>query len=217
MEFEDIQNTLFFHHENLKQLSIDLCQHDIVGIEGNIYSYNGIDHVPSMVNKMKHLFYLAQECEGDVLEIGFNAGNSALIFLMANPKLRVYAFDICIHSYVKPCVDYLNRHFGNRVILMEGDSLETLPKLKKEFGKSIGIFHVDGLHTLEGIESDLAQCYRLAWGKSYIAVDDTNIQCIKNEYDKYVQEGKIRNCPSKVILDTTPWFHKIGVFNLKEN
>lgn len=117
MSFDEVKDKLFQHHEKLKEISHQNFKGDIHGLEGNIYTYNGENHLPFMVNKMRHIYELAKECNGDILEIGFNAGNSSLIFLMANPTCKIYAFDICIHSYVKPCVDYLNRHFGNRVIL----------------------------------------------------------------------------------------------------
>ena len=192
MEFENIETLLMHMHNCLKDISIqNIGENDVNKLEGNIYTYNGQDTADFMKAKMKNLFYLAKECRNDILEIGFNAGNSVLIFLLANPTTRVHAIDIGIHSYLQPCVDYLNENFDNRVILHKGDSLNIIPNLPRSLGQTIDLYHIDGWHALEGIQADMKNCYDLAENGSYLVVDDVNIDDIFKETKKYEKEKKI--------------------------
>jgi predicted O-methyltransferase YrrM len=166
-----------------------------------------------MKAKMINLFYLAKECKKDILEIGFNAGNSCLIFLLANPNVKIHAVDICIHAYVQPCVDFLNRMFNNRVILHKGNSLEVVPKLDRFLGDTIDLYHIDGWHALEGIQADMKNCYDLAKNGSFLVVDDVNVVDILNEAKKYEMDNKITPLPEKIIR-TPPCFpHLIYSYN----
>ena len=197
-EFEKIESSLMYFHEALKQISIEnKAEND--GLEGNVYTYNGMDTREFMKAKMINLFYLAKECDKDILEIGFNAGNSCVIFLLANPNVKIHAVDICIHSYVQPCVDFLNKMFNNRVILHKGDSLQIVPALDRSLGDTIGLYHIDGWHALEGIQADMKNCYNLAKNGTFLVVDDVNIVDILNEAKKYDDENKIKLLPEKII------------------
>lgn len=213
MYFEEVSTELFKHHENLKKISLEnQPDPNRKDLEENIYTYNGTDFVFFMTNKMKHLYYLGQEVSGDVLEIGFNAGNSCLIFLMANPTCYVHVVDNCSHAYVKPCVAYLNNHFNNRVILYEGDSKEVMKSLPKNIGQTIDIYHIDGGHDKETVLSDLKHCHRLSKPNSYIIMDDTDVNCVNEIYQLHVFQSLIRDRPGRTLLDTSPWKHRIGQF-----
>jgi malate/lactate dehydrogenase len=83
-------------------------------------------------------------------------------------------------------------HFGNRITLIEGNSLDVIPSLDRELGKEISLYHIDGWHALEGIQADLKNCYELAKHGAFVITDDSNNECIKNEYDKYVNYSKIK-------------------------
>jgi predicted O-methyltransferase YrrM len=212
MNFKDSYALLMYHHEQLKNLSIKhKSDSDVNGLEGNIYTYNGVTTAPFMISKMINIFDIAREEKKNILEIGFNAGNSALVFLMANPYIHLYAVDICIHSYIKPCVDYLNKHFNNRVTLYEGDSLSVVPTLKK-LSKSIGIYHIDGWHAKKGITGDMKNCFELSENSSYVIVDDCNIPCIQEEYEKYMADGKIVDRVDKIISTVQNFPHRIAQY-----
>lgn len=214
MEFENIETLLMYMHECLKDISIkNIGETDQHGLEGNIYTYNGKDTGNFMKSKMKNLFYLAKECKNDILEIGFNAGNSVLIFLLANPFIKVHAVDIGIHSYLQPCVDYLNENFNNRVILHKGDSLKVIPELHRSLGKTIDMYHIDGWHALEGIQADMKNCYDLAENGAYLVVDDINIDDIFKEVKKYEKENKITLLPEKIKEVPLHWPHLIYSYN----
>lgn len=212
MEFEKIEYALMHLHERLKKISIE-NKGENDGLEGNIYTYNGMHTSDFMKDKMVNLFYLAKECKNDILEIGFNAGNSSLIFLMANPNIKIHAVDICIHSYVQPCVDFLNRMFNNRIILYKGDSLQIVPELDRTLSESISLYHIDGWHALEGIQADMKNCYDLAKKDAFLVVDDIHVNDIFNEVKKYETENKIRFLPEKILKQPEHFPHFIYSYN----
>lgn len=62
----------------------------------------------------------------ELAQVGFNAGHSACLLLLANPRARLVAFDLCEHGYARPCAEALRRAFGvHRVELVAGPSGET--------------------------------------------------------------------------------------------
>jgi len=212
MKFEEVESSLMQLHESLRKISIE-NKGENDSLEGNIYTYNGIDTMESMKSKMINLFYLAKECKNDILEIGFNAGNSSLIFLLANPNVKIHAIDLCCHAYVQPCVDFLNQMFNNRVILYKGNSLEIIPELDRSLSDTISLYHIDGWHALEGIQGDMKNCYNLAKNGAFLVVDDVHIVDILNESKKYESDNKITLLPEKIIK--TPEFlpHLIYSYN----
>ena len=85
-----------------------------------------------------------------LLEVGVNAGHSALLALSSNPKLQYYGVDIVSHSYTIACVDFLKGEFPGRVHLFPGDSREVLPWLADRSGDlAFDLFSIDGGHTSE--------------------------------------------------------------------
>ena len=207
--FEMIQPLLLFYHEQLLNMAINhISTDDIYAFEGGMSSINGVsNNSTEMLKKMKNIYYLAQECEGDVLEVGFNSGNSAIIFLLANPNLHIYAYDLCCHSYVKPCVDYLNSLFNNRITLIKGNSKDTL---KNIIYTNIQIYHIDGCHNADVVESDMKNVYDVAKDGSYLILDDTDQRVILNEYYKYISSGKICDC--KLKFECNKYKHSIGKY-----
>jgi predicted O-methyltransferase YrrM len=217
LKYEDYTDFMKIHHDALSRIAQENIKDDSNNyLEGNIYTFDGKNSGDFMHIKMKNIFNIAQLCDKAVLEIGFNAGNSALLFLTANPKIKFYAVDIVLHSYVKKCVDYLNSVFDNRIILLEGSSLDVLPKLERNLGDEISLYHIDGWHVLEGIQADLKNCFELSKDGAFIITDDTNTECIKNEYDMYVIKNKIKNRPDLVLEKPLYWPHEIGQF-VKQN
>lgn len=208
LKYEDYKKSLEIHHKKLIKIA---KKHN--SFEGSVYTYNGVDTFDFMHIKMKNLFNIAQLCTNAVLEIGFYAGNSALIFLVANPNIKFYTVDTMVYeNTVKESLEYLNKHFGNRITLIEGNSLDVIPSLDRELGNEISLYHIDGWHTSEGIQADLKNCFDLAKNGAFIITDDTNNECIKNEYDKYIKENKISNRKDLVLQIPPRWPHEIGQF-----
>ena len=87
------------------------------------------------------------------LEIGFNAGHSAAIMLLANPYLTIRAFDACEFDYSEPCLDFLNSVFRNRISLVRGMSQMTVPA---DGSQGCELLHIDADHSYGAVANDLA-------------------------------------------------------------
>ena len=74
----------------------------------------------------------------NILEIGFNAGHSAELWLSVKPNIKVTSFDIGTHSYLTLGKDFIDRKFPGRHTLILGDSRETLPKVHYRMERSRG-------------------------------------------------------------------------------
>ena len=63
-----------------------------------------------------------------VCETGFNAGQSALIWLLANPKAKLYSFDLGQYGYTQAAAEFMAEKFPGRFTFIAGNSVESLPK-----------------------------------------------------------------------------------------
>jgi len=113
-----------------------------------------------------------------MIEIGFNAGHSATVFLHALPKDSIFlSFDLCEHPYTKECFEYLQSKHPQLKHMIEGDSTVTLPKFIEENPSEIGtydVIHVDGGHSAEVCLSDLRGAHILLKPGGVLILDDTN-------------------------------------------
>jgi hypothetical protein len=136
----------------------------------------------------KNLFKVAKRCKNG-LEIGFNAGHSAAIYFNANPLLKLLTFDICQHEYTLPCVLELVNKYNCNILLIIGDSLETLRDY--QVTHKYDFIHIDGSHGVDLFESDLINSKKFAHEKTYVIIDDINIPHIENIVGKYIYKGEI--------------------------
>jgi hypothetical protein len=129
-----------------------------------------------------------------MIEIGVNAGHSALLALSANPDLIYYGVDIHYHKYTIECINYLAKEFPGRVHNFAGDSREVLPYLADHRADlDFDIFHVDGGHTSEICRADVGNCIRLARrgvGK-HLLLDDIHASWIFDIYSEFVSRGHL--------------------------
>jgi predicted O-methyltransferase YrrM len=206
--YEDFKDIMMHHHHKLTDIARKHGE-----LEGNIFTFDGTNTGDFMHAKMRNIFNIAQLCDDTVLEIGFNVGNSAMIFLTANSDIKFFAVDIMIHKEaVLESIEYLNKHFNNRITLFEGDSLNVIPSLDRVLRDNISLYHIDGWHAKEGIRADLKNCFELSKSNAFIICDDTNNKCIQDEYDSYVVSNKIKHRPDLVIYKPQNWPHEIGQF-----
>jgi hypothetical protein len=129
-----------------------------------------------------------------LLEVGVNAGHSALLALSSNPRLEYYGVDIMSHAYTAECVDFLKGEFPGRVHLFTGDSREVLPWLVSRRAElSFDIFHIDGGHTEEVCRSDMGNCIRIASGHRgrHVLLDDVHASWIFDVYCEFVSRGDL--------------------------
>lgn len=109
----------------------------------------------------------------NVMEIGFNAGHSAELFLSSNPNINLVSFDIGSHEYVKLGKQFIDKTYPNRHTLIIGDSLNTVPEYFKKENKKFDIIFIDGGHDYDIAKGDILNCRKLAHDKTIVIIDDT--------------------------------------------
>ena len=109
-----------------------------------------------------------------VMEIGFNAGHSAEIFLKTNPNITLVSFDLGCHDYVKVGKEYIDSKYPGRHTLILGDSTKTIPKyIEENPGKTFDLLFIDGCHEYDFALADMSNCRLLAHKNSIVLLDDT--------------------------------------------
>lgn len=196
-DFEQTYNTLLRIAYNHIKPFLDNFDY----VEGNILS--APDKFDS---KIYNIYYCAKSCNKHMkaLEIGFNAGFSTILMLLANPNLHVYAVDICEHSYVQWCADYVQKLFPNRFTFLRGDSKDVVPRLDHH---QFDLIHIDGDHSLEGAVADIHNTLRISSvGHTVIILDDTDIVHIRELWQHAITQGYIDNL---ALPSPTP-YHVVG-------
>lgn len=161
--------------------------HDIgEPLEGNIFMYHHTtNYTDIFINKAKNISKLVMGNNiKNVLEIGFNAGFSALLMLITNPKIHITCMDIAEHKYTMPCYYILKEIFGKRIDFIKGDTLLNLP----EHNGNYDLIHIDGGHSDELVINDVEQSFRIANNKTIILMDDYDFPNIRQIWDKYIQQ-----------------------------
>ena len=141
-------------------------------LEGSLWNKHHIKE-PSitMLEKQKNLIWIAQKLQGKACEVGFNAGFSAVLLLMANPTLTLDCFDLGEHTYTQGAFEQLQADFGTRITLRLGDSQETMKTAEPGYE----FIHVDGGHSEKVARSDCQQALRVLNSKGFLLLDDTNL------------------------------------------
>lgn len=145
--------------------------------EGNIfYEMSGLPVSSRFYHKRYNLFALARKSKY-IMEIGFNAGHSCLLMLIANPSCKIQCFDIGWHPYTQPCFEYLRSCFPERIEIVYGDSTKTVATFHQEHpGTKFDLLHIDGGHDEDILVADLFNTRMLAdRGEHIVIIDDDNI------------------------------------------
>lgn len=128
-----------------------------------------------------------------LLEIGFNAGHSALLALTAHPDLRYTGIDICETKYTVKCAEYLAKAFKGRFTFIRGDSREVLPHLATHrLDLYFDAFHIDGNHDEGPVRADIGNVLRIAEMNALVILDDTDMAGVAKAYGEYVELGRLR-------------------------
>jgi hypothetical protein len=168
-------------------------------LEGGIFYWDGdaayYDRPPAPdLAPARRNLWRATRFKNSMLEVGVNAGHSALLALSANPRLTYTGVDLGVHKYTEPCVRYLAAEFPGRVRYLEGDSREVLPALAARRAEcDFDIYHVDGGHTDDVCRADVGNCLRIAEsGRGrHLLLDDINASWIFDVYCEFVSQGRL--------------------------
>lgn len=172
----------------------------------------------SYIHKQVNLFKIARDAN-TILEIGFNAGHSTALMLLANPKSNILLFDLNEHAYTLQCLKFLKSVFGkDRFIdFIEGDSKQTLttylknnPKMQSRFN----LVYIDcGKHDIV-VMSAINNCRDFCKLHNHILiVDDYDCHNIHKSVNQFVDKGIIKPIDN-ILLDTYcgESFHFVGQY-----
>ena len=163
-------------------------------LEGNIF-YQHLDPNPGeqlldqFLPKRAALSMFAM-AHNNMIEIGFNAGFSALLMLVSNPNLKLTSVDICEHKYTEPCFDYLASVFPGRITLVKGDSTQVLADVLQN-DKALTGYIIDGGHGLGVAETDLQNVIKYANNKAVLCFDDSDFVELRLLLNAYMMAGYI--------------------------
>lgn len=120
-----------------------------------------------------------------IMEIGFNAGHSALLFLANTPPdTKVVSFDLGEYAYVFAAKRYIDSVFPGRHTLVTGDSTVTIPKYEEQVAHRMkdpntapplrfDFIFIDGGHQNDIPMKDILNSQRLARDdRTVVAIDD---------------------------------------------
>jgi predicted O-methyltransferase YrrM len=141
-----------------------LLENGITELEGNI---------ENVKEQQEELIHLCKNIK-TAMEIGFNAGHSAELFLKNNPELTLTSFDIGQHAYTLVGKMYIDKTFPGRHTLIIGDSMQSIPKFIRDHPETkFDLLFIDGCHEFEFAKADLENCKHLAHEDSVFIMDDT--------------------------------------------
>ena len=119
-----------------------------------------------------------------ILEIGFNTGSSAEVFLK-NSLAQIVSFDIGQHAYVPLGKEFIDSTFPGRHLLILGDSKHTVPVFAKNNPSvKFDLIFIDGGHDFDTALKDLQHCKQLAHADTLVVMDDTQFS-LNHPFESY--------------------------------
>jgi predicted O-methyltransferase YrrM len=173
-------------------------------LEGNYFYHHESQELspfPAPTRSAKRIF-LAKSVQHKsyVLEVGVNAGHSALLILSANSKVQYLGVDIAQHGYTRSSSEILRKHFGKRTEMIFGDSRDVLPTLKASNLK-FDLIHIDGSHSYFQCLADLRNSQELLLGEnSTIILDDIKAPEVLEAFNQFKSEfmvGRVKYSKTK--------------------
>lgn len=184
-------------------------------LDGNLFFVNleeAINGTPAeSLKEKRHNLVDLMKNRSKVLEIGFNAGHSALLMLLTHQNAEITVIDTCLHPYTEACFVYLNRTFPGRLKLIKGDSRTVVCQLK---GQKFDLIHYDGGKE-KTIGDDLRNTIDLVEDDHVLLIDDTQNTELETIVFKLKDEGVIELSRYQALSKRTDgyrWRHAIATF-----
>ena len=201
-EFKKVKEKNKIHFNNIK---------NIVSIytdkpEGNCFWYhNSFEEAEEFSTKQFNIYYLGS-ISNNIMEIGFNAGHSCLLMLLANPNSNITVFDICMHDYTLPCFEYINKYFPNRIELIKGNSLETVLDYKI---KKFDLIHIDGYHEPNHVRQDIINSRKLSKPNGIVILDDDNLPYLYTLHRELIEYNIVEIFNDPNLVQTKIYTHLV--------
>jgi len=159
--------------------------------------FQGMGHIGEAMPEF-HWFYLTAKNRTEwvktVCEVGFNAGHSALAFLIANPELKYIAFDTMTLKWTIPMIKYMNDAFGDRITPVPGFSAQSVPEWKPPEGfTGCDVISADGKHNDPEPYIDVVNMAKHAKTGAVVLADDwsDNFPDVKKAWQRFKDEGLV--------------------------
>lgn len=168
-------------------------------MEGNLFYFHnekefiGKPPDPRRAHKRRN-YARALTSKHALVEIGINAGHSALLALSSNPTLVYYGIDLYNHAYTAGCTLVLKEVFGPRFNTFQGDSRDILPWMATHrLNIAPDVVHVDGGHGVSNCRTDISNSIRLAQRLrgTHLIVDDTAAPFIRAVVYEFISLGHL--------------------------
>jgi predicted O-methyltransferase YrrM len=181
---------MLIYLEDLKQIILEHIPE--TKFEGNsFYHHQSIREYPELYNKQLNLFWCGKQTPTRICEIGFNAGHSAMLLLLASSATTFTVFDIGHHQYTQPCLNYIEHIFPQVAFeYIVGDSTVTMPTQMEGRQETYDLVHVDGGHSEFCATSDMKHADILLKSGGIMVVDDTDAPQINGLVNLYLASGK---------------------------
>jgi hypothetical protein len=181
---------------------LSIVKHKSNFLDGNLFYVNMIEAenvIPSeeLKTKRENFLFLTKNAN-KILEIGFNAGHSTLIALLANKKSKITVIDTCEHIYTEETFNYLSSKFPNRLKLIKGNSTKILPSIKDKFD----LIHFDGGKE-KTILKDLEYSKNIVKSEHILIIDDYgHWEGCRKAVDDFFEENNL-NIDDLIYIDYT--------------
>ena len=107
-----------------------------------------------------------------VCEIGFNAGHSAIVFLLANDRLEYHGFTLDVPA-TRLGLEFVTTQFRNRVVNVTlGKSIETVVHARARLLNACDVLVIDGGHYYDVARADILNFRALATDDHVLIMDD---------------------------------------------
>jgi len=148
-------------------MSLDyyLASNGCDAIEGNILACYGKVEILKKIVSNKQI--------KNVMEIGFNAGHSSVIFLENNNNINITSFDIDEHDYIHVGKKYIDANYPGQHTLIIGNSIQSVPNFINKNNITFDLIFIDGGHDYNVARVDLENCKKLSHANTIVIMDDT--------------------------------------------
>jgi len=190
------------HNEHIQGITSILKQFHGYHIEGNLVCDISPDHWVYQINRYK-IKNLQNVCKGKkkIIEIGVNACHSLLLMLLVNPTAEYVLFDLNIHPYTIPTLEYLKSHFPTKITTYFGNSVQTITQFIQDHPTEWNTFdlcHLDGGHSRDVFSVDYENMKTLLVKEGIVVFDDYDHEPIY----QFLQEKKNEINPLEHIQTT---------------